>query len=74
MYSSCALPGIFEPYERDGFAMDGGMVDMVPLRFAKTHPDVIIAVDLSVKATFKAPNYKNAWRAQCCARSRSPKR
>jgi NTE family protein len=61
VYSSCALPGIFEPYERDGFSyMDGGIVDSVPLRFAKTlDPDVIIAVDLSVKANFKAPNYKN---------------
>jgi len=61
VYSSCALPGIFEPYERDGYSyMDGGIVDPVPLRFAKTlRPDLIIAVDLSVKATFKTPNYKN---------------
>lgn len=61
VYSSCALPGIFEPYERDGFSyMDGGMVDSVPLRFAKTlQPDVIIAVDLSIKGIFKAPAYKN---------------
>jgi len=61
VYSSCALPGIFEPYERDGYSyMDGGMVDSVPLRFAKTlSPDLIIAVDLSLKGTFKAPDYKN---------------
>lgn len=61
VYSSCALPGIFEPYEREGYNyMDGGMVDSVPLRFAKTlKPDLIIAVDLSLKGTFKAPNYKN---------------
>ncbi len=61
VYSSCALPGIFEPYERGGFSyMDGGIVDPVPLRFAKTlRPELIIAVDLTVKATFKAPNYKN---------------
>ena len=60
VYSSCALPGIFEPYERDGYSyMDGGIVDPVPLRFAKTpRPDLIIAVDLSIKATFKTPNYK----------------
>jgi NTE family protein len=59
VYSSCALPGIFEPYERDGFSyMDGGIVDSVPLRFAKSlAPDVIVAVDLSVKASFRAPNY-----------------
>ena len=61
IYSSCALPGIFEPYERAGYSyMDGGIVDSLPLRFAKTlRPELIIAVDLSVKATFKAPNYKN---------------
>lgn len=61
VYSSCALPGIFEPFEHQGFSyMDGGIVDAVPLRFAKTlRPDLIIAVDLSVKATFKTPNYKN---------------
>ncbi len=61
VYSSCALPGIFEPYEHDGYNyMDGGMVDSVPLRFAKTlNPDLIIAVDLSVKGTFKTPDYRN---------------
>ena len=61
VYSSCALPGIFEPFEHGGFSyMDGGMVDSVPLRFAKSlQPDVIIAVDLSVKSNFKAPQYKN---------------
>jgi len=61
IYSSCALPGIFEPHERGGFSyMDGGIVDALPLRFARTlRPDLVIAVDLSVKATFKAPNYKN---------------
>ena len=33
VYSSCALPGIFEPYERNGSNyMDGGLVDPVPLR------------------------------------------
>ena len=61
VYSSCALPGIFEPYERGGYNyMDGGIVDSVPLRFAKTlQPELIIAVDLTVKATFKSPNYKS---------------
>jgi NTE family protein len=60
VYSSCCLPGIFEPYERDGYNyMDGGIVDPLPLRFAKTlGPDLIIAIDLTVKATFKAPNYQ----------------
>jgi NTE family protein len=61
VYSSCCLPGIFEPFERDGYHyMDGGIVDPLPLRFAKAlRPDLIIAVDLTVKATFKTPNYKD---------------
>jgi NTE family protein len=61
VYSSCALPGIFEPYVKDGkHYMDGGIVDSVPLRFAKTlRPELIIAVDLSVKATFRPPKYKD---------------
>ena len=60
VYASCALPGIFEPYELDGFNyMDGGIVESVPLRFAKSmRPDLVIAVDLSVKSAFKTPNYK----------------
>lgn len=61
VYSSCCLPGIFEPFERGGYHyMDGGIVDPLPLRFAKAlRPDLIIAVDLTVKATFKTPNYKD---------------
>jgi NTE family protein len=61
VYSSCCLPGIFEPFERNGYHyMDGGIVDPLPLRFAKSlRPDLIIAVDLTVKATFKTPNYKD---------------
>jgi len=60
VYSSCALPAVFEPLEWNGnHYMDGGIVDTVPLRFAKTlQPDLIIAVDLSVKAAYKTPNYK----------------
>ena len=61
VYSSCCLPGIFEPYEREAYHyMDGGIVDPLPLRFAKAlRPELIIAVDLTVKATFKTPNYKD---------------
>jgi NTE family protein len=61
VYSSCALPGIFEPFHDGEFNyMDGGIVDPVPLRFARTlQPEVIIAVDLTVKATMKTPNYQN---------------
>ena len=60
VYSSCALPAVFEPLEWQGHHyMDGGIVDTVPLRFAKTlQPDLIIAVDLTVKAAYKTPNYK----------------
>ncbi len=61
VYSSCCLPGIFEPYQRDGYNyMDGGIVDPLPLRFARSlRPDLVIAIDLTVKATFKTPNYKS---------------
>ena len=61
VYSSCCLPGIFEPFQREGLHyMDGGIVDALPLRFAKTlDPQLILAVDLTVKATFKQPNYKD---------------
>ncbi|MEM7515716.1 MAG: patatin-like phospholipase family protein, partial [Planctomycetota bacterium] len=61
VYASCALPGIFEPYQLDGYNyMDGGIVESLPLRYAKSlRPDLIVAVDLSVKATFKTPNYKS---------------
>ncbi|MEZ5978249.1 MAG: patatin-like phospholipase family protein [Planctomycetota bacterium] len=63
VYSSCALPAIFEPYHDGEYHyMDGGLVDSLPLRFAKTlRPDVIIAIDLTVKATMKTPNYKSRW-------------
>ena len=61
VYSSCCLPGIFEPFEHDGYHyMDGGIIDPLPLRFAKSlRPDLILAVDLTTKATFKAPNYRD---------------
>ncbi len=51
VYGSCALPGVFEPLLHEGYHyMDGGIVDAVPLRFARTlQPDLIVAVDLSVK-------------------------
>ena len=52
---------VFEPFQLDGHHyMDGGIIDSVPLRFAKTlQPDLIIAVDLSIKSTFKTPDYKS---------------
>lgn len=61
VYASCALPGVFEPFELDGFSyMDGGIVDSVPLRFAKTlRPELTLAVDLSIKSTYKTPNWKS---------------
>lgn len=61
VYGSCALPGVFEPLEYGGHNyMDGGIVDAVPLRFARTlRPELTIAVDLSIKSTYKTPNYKS---------------
>ncbi|HIG12502.1 MAG: patatin-like phospholipase family protein [bacterium] len=61
VYASCALPGVFEPFELERcHYMDGGIVDAVPLRFAKTlEPELIIAVDLTIKSTYKTPNYKS---------------
>ncbi len=60
VYASCALPGVFEPFEREGrHYMDGGIVDPLPLRWARMlKPKRIIAVDLSIKGTFSAPKYK----------------
>ena len=51
VYASASLPGIFEPLEHDGdHLVDGGISDSMPLRFARSRkPDVIIAVDLSVR-------------------------
>lgn len=61
VYSSCALPAVFEPFEHDGkHYIDGGIADPTPLRFAKTlRPDLVIAVDLTVKGTYRTPNYKD---------------
>jgi NTE family protein len=58
---SCALPGIFEPYERDGYNyMDGGMVDSAA---AALRQDAAARADHrrrpAVKGTFKTPNYKS---------------
>ncbi len=60
VYSSCSLPGVFEPLEWEGNNyVDGGITDAVPLRFAKTlDADLIIAVDLTVKSTYKTPDYQ----------------
>ena len=60
VYASCALPGVFEPYARDGkHYMDGGIVDALPLRFARLlRPKRIIAVDLSIKGTYNTRPYK----------------
>lgn len=61
VYASCALPAVFEPLEWKGRHMiDGGITDAVPLRFAKLlKPERIIAVDLTVKATMRAPEFKD---------------
>lgn len=61
VYSSCALPAVFEPFEHEGrHYIDGGIADPTPLRFAKAlRPEMVIAVDLTVKGTYRAPNYKD---------------
>lgn len=60
VYASCALPAVFEPLEWKGrHLIDGGITDAVPLRFAKLlRPKRIIAVDLTVKATQRLPEFK----------------
>jgi len=62
VYSSCALPGIFEPLEFKGqHYIDGGIGDSLPLRFAKSRgADIVIGVDLSVKGTQKKVEYRDS--------------
>lgn len=62
VYSSCALPGIFEPLERQGqHWIDGGIGDACAIRFAKAREaGITIAIDLSVKATQKRVEYKES--------------
>lgn len=51
VYASSCLPGIFEPLEIDGdFFIDGGMAETLCLKLARSRrPDLIIAVDLTIK-------------------------
>jgi len=60
VYGSCALPAVFEPLVwKDRHFMDGGITDALPLRFAKLlQPRRIIAVDLTVKPSHRAPKYR----------------
>lgn len=60
VYGSCALPAVFEPLRWKGrHYMDGGITDALPLRFAKLlKPERIIAVDLTVKPSHRAPRYR----------------
>jgi len=46
--ASCAIPGIFEPVQMYGTTfVDGGVLDGVPVNFAKDHnPKVIIAISI----------------------------
>ncbi len=45
VYASCAIPGVFAPKKiGDGYFVDGGIMDNLPIRFAETRdPDLIIA-------------------------------
>ena len=49
--ASIAVPGIFPPVKRgSGFLVDGGVVNPTPIDLAiKDKPDLIIAVDLTIK-------------------------
>lgn len=60
VYGSCALPAVFEPLQwKERHYMDGGITDALPLRFAKLlKPKRIIAVDLTVKPSHRAPRYR----------------
>lgn len=60
VYGSCALPAVFEPLVwKERHFMDGGITDALPLRFAKLlQPRRIIAVDLTVKPSHRAPSYR----------------
>jgi len=51
VYASSSLPGIFEPLEIDGdYFIDGGMAEVLCLKLAHARrPDLIIAVDLTIK-------------------------
>ena len=45
VYSSCAIPGVFAPKKiGEGYFVDGGVMDNLPIRFAESRdPDLIIA-------------------------------
>jgi len=47
--ASCAVPGIFTPFEQDGrFLVDGGLVNPVPVDVVRAMgADIVIAVDLN---------------------------
>ena len=46
--ASCAVPGIFEPYAKDGtLYVDGALVDPIPVDVARTiGADIVVGVDL----------------------------
>ena len=77
VYSSCALPGIFEPFEHDGYHyMDGGhrRRPAAALRTdAEAGPDDRGRPDDQGDAS-RRPTTRTASRAPCSARSRSPRR
>ena len=51
VYASACLPGVFEPMEIDGdHFIDGGMAETLGLKLAAARrPDLIVAVDLSIR-------------------------
>jgi NTE family protein len=56
--ASSAIPGVFPPVVRDGRVLvDGGLVDLVPARLARTlGADIVIAVDVSGQSPHRAPS------------------
>ena len=60
VYASSCLPGVFEPLEMDGdFLIDGGMAEALCLKLAIARkPDILIAVDLSIRDHHKRVAYR----------------
>lgn len=62
VYASATLPGIFEPLHwNDETWIDGGIVESLPLRFARSRePARLIAVDLSIRDHSAKSNYRRS--------------
>ena len=55
LQASCAIPGIIIPVvEEDKILIDGGIVDPLPYELLRRDCDIIIAIDISERAPFRA--------------------